>query len=196
MSEDIGPIVVEADELKLVEGCRKGDADARKQLYTLYAEQMLAVCYRYTGNLDDAHDVLHDGFIKIFTHFSFRGDGALKSWMYKVMSAQAIDFMRRKNASGLMLMDSEELPDLLDVDEKAVMEEARGIDEETLMHMVAQLPEGCRMVFNLFVFEDKSHKEIAELLHIQPETSKSQFRYAKKLLATKIKQYVEHEGKR
>ena len=187
---------MEADELKLVEGCRKGDADARKQLYTLYAEQMLAVCYRYTGNLDDAHDVLHDGFIKIFTHFSFRGDSALKSWMYKVMSAQAIDFMRRKNASGLMLMDSEELPDLFDVDEKAVMEEARGIDEETLMHMVAQLPEGCRMVFNLFVFEDKSHKEIAELLHIQPETSKSQFRYAKKLLATKIKQYVEHEGKR
>ena len=107
MSEDVGPIVVEADELKLVEGCRKGDADARKQLYTLYAEQMLAVCYRYTGNLDDAHDVLHDGFIKIFTHFSFRGDSALKSWMYKVMSAQAIDFMRRKNASGLMLMDSE-----------------------------------------------------------------------------------------
>ena len=86
---------MEADELKLVEGCRKGDADARKQLYTLYAEQMLAVCYRYTGNLDDAHDVLHDGFIKIFTHFSFRGDSALKSWMYKVMSAQAIDFMRR-----------------------------------------------------------------------------------------------------
>lgn len=196
MSEDIGPIVVEADELKLVEGCRKGDADARKQVYTLYAEQMLAVCYRYTGNIDDAHDVLHDGFIKIFTHFSFRGDSALKSWMYKVMSAQAIDFMRRKNTSGLMLMDSEELPDLLDVDEKAVMEEARGIDKETLMHMVAQLPEGCRMVFNLFVFEDKSHKEIAELLHIQPETSKSQFRYAKKLLATKIKQYVEHEGKR
>ena len=56
--------------------------------------------------------------------------------------------------------------------------------------------EGCRMVFNLFVFEDKSHKEIAELLHIQPDTSKSQFRYAKSLLAKKIKQYVEHEGER
>ena len=110
-----------ADELKLVEGCRKGDADARKQLYTLYAEQMLAVCYRYTGNLDDAYDVLHDGFIKIFTNFSFRGESALKSWMYKVMSAQAIDFMRRKSASRLMLMDNEELPDIPDVDEKAVM---------------------------------------------------------------------------
>lgn len=180
----------------MVEGCRKGDADARKQLYTQYAEQMLAVCYRYTGNLDDAHDVLHDGFIKIFTHFTFRGESALKSWMYKVMSAQAIDFMRRKHANGLQLMDNEELPDLPDVDEQAVMAEARGIDEETLMNMVAQLPEGCRMVFNLFVFEDKSHKEIAELLHIQPDTSKSQFRYAKCLLAKKIKQYVEHEGER
>jgi RNA polymerase sigma-70 factor (ECF subfamily) len=116
--------------------------------------------------------------------------------MYKVMSAQAIDFMRRKHANGLQLMDNEELPDMPDVDEQAVMAEARGIDEETLMNMVAQLPEGCRMVFNLFVFEDKSHKEIAELLHIQPDTSKSQFRYAKSLLAKKIKQYVEHEGER
>lgn len=196
MSIDVGPLVVNADELIMVEGCRKGDADARKQLYTQYAEQMLAVCYRYTGNLDDAHDVLHDGFIKIFTHFTFRGESALKSWMYKVMSAQAIDFMRRKHANGLQLMDNEELPDLPDVDEQAVMAEARGIDEETLMNMVAQLPEGCRMVFNLFVFEDKSHKEIAELLHIQPDTSKSQFRYAKSLLAKKIKQYVEHEGER
>ena len=196
MSIDGCPLVVNADELKLVEGCRKGDADARKQLYTQYAEQMLAVCYRYTGNLDDAHDVLHDGFIKIFTHFTFRGESALKSWMYKVMSTQAIDFMRLKNANGLMLMDNEDLPDLPDVDEQAVMAEARGIDEETLMNMVAQLPEGCRMVFNLFVFEDKSHKEIAELLHIQPDTSKSQFRYAKSLLAKKIKQYVEHEGER
>lgn len=187
---------MEADELKLVEGCRKGDANARKQLYTQYAEQMLAVCYRYTGNLDDAHDVLHDGFIKIFTHFTFRGESALKSWIYKVMSAQAIDFMRRKHADGLLLMDNEELPDLPDVDEKAIMVEASGIDVETLMNMVAQLPEGCRMVFNLFVFEDKTHKEIADLLHIKLNTSKSQFRYAKSLLANKIKQYVKHEGER
>jgi RNA polymerase sigma-70 factor (ECF subfamily) len=187
---------VKADELKLVEGCRKGDADARKQLYTQYAEQMLAVCYRYTGNLDDAHDVLHDGFIKIFTHFTFRGESALKSWMYKVMSATAIDFMRRKHASGLQLMDSEELPDMPDVDEKAIMADARGIDEETLMRMVAELPEGCRMVFNLFVFEDKSHKEIAELLHIKPDTSKSQYRYAKNLLTSRIKHFIEHEGER
>ena len=187
---------MEADEVKLVEGCRKGDADARRQLYTLYAEQMLAVCFRYTGDMDDAYDVLHDAFIKIYTSFSFRGESSLKSWMYKVMSTQAISFMRDKHMTELMHMDSEELPDLPDVDEKTVAEEGRGIDDETLMRMVAQLPEGCRMVFNLFVFEEKPHKEIADLLNIKPETSKSQYRYAKNLLAKKIKQYVEHERKR
>lgn len=187
---------MEADELKLVEGCRKGDANARKQLYTQYAEQMLAVCYRYTGDMEDAHDVLHDGFIKIFTHFSFRGESSLKSWMYKVMSSQAVDFMRKKHTNLIMRMDREELPDVVDIDEKAVAEEGRGIDEQTLMRMVAGLPEGCRMVFNLFVFEGKAHKEIAELLHIKPDTSKSQFRYAKSLLAIKIKQFIEHERER
>ena len=187
---------MEADELKLVEGCRKGDANARKQLYTQYAEQMLAVCYRYTGDMEDAHDVLHDGFIKIFTHFSFRGESSLKSWMYKVMSSQAVDFMRKKHTDVITRMDGEELPDVVDIDEKAVAEEGRGIDEQTLMRLVAGLPEGCRMVFNLFVFERKAQKEIAELLHIKPDTSKSQFRYAKSLLAIKIKQFIEHERER
>ena len=187
---------MKADELKLVEGCRKGDANARKQLYTQYAEQMLAVCYRYTGDMDDAYDVLHDGFIKIYTRFSFRGESSLKSWMYKVMSTQAIDFMRQKHTNVITRMDEEELPDVPDMDEKTMVEEGRGIDEQTLMQMVAALPEGCRMVLNLFVFEGKSHKEIAELLHIKPETSKSQFRYAKLLLATRIKQFIEHERER
>jgi RNA polymerase sigma-70 factor (ECF subfamily) len=187
---------LKADELKLVEGCRKGDANARKQLYTQYAEQMLAVCYRYTGDMEDAHDVLHDAFIKIFTHFSFRGESSLNTWMYKVMSTQAIDFMRQKHTDVITRMDGEELPDVPDIDEQAVADEGRDIDEQTLLRMVAALPEGCRMVFNLFVFEGKSHKEIAELLHIKPDTSKSQFRYAKSLLTMKIKQYVEHERER
>lgn len=195
MSVLVNPIL-EADELKLVEGCRQGDANARKQLYTQYAEQMLAVCYRYTGDMDDAYDVLHDGFIKVFTNFSFRGESSLKSWMYKVMSTQAINYLRQKHSDLLTRMDWEDLPDTEDVDEKAVADDGRGIDEETLMNMVAELPEGCRMVFNLYVFEDKTHKEIAEMLHIKTDTSKSQYRYAKSLLATRIKQYVEHEGER
>ena len=69
------------NEIELIKGCRAGQDSARKELYTLYAKQMLAVCYRYTGDMDAAHDVLHDGFIKIFTNFSFRGESSLCTWI-------------------------------------------------------------------------------------------------------------------
>ena len=65
------------NEIELIKGCRAGKDSARKELYTLYSKQMLAVCFRYTGDMDAAHDVLHDGFIKIFTNFSFRGESSL-----------------------------------------------------------------------------------------------------------------------
>ena len=73
------------NEIELIEGCRAGKDSARKELYTLYSKQMLAVCYRYTGDMDAAHDVLHDGFIKIFTRFTFRGECALGTWVTRVM---------------------------------------------------------------------------------------------------------------
>ena len=68
------------NEIELIKGCRAGKDSARKELYTLYSKQMLAVCFRYTGDMDAAHDVLHDGFIKIFTNFSFRGESSLCTW--------------------------------------------------------------------------------------------------------------------
>ena len=84
------------NEIELIEGCRAGKDSARKELYTLYSKQMLAVCYRYTGDEDAAHDVLHDGFIKIFTHFTFRGECALATWVTRVMVTQAIDYLRKQ----------------------------------------------------------------------------------------------------
>ena len=84
------------NEIELIEGCRAGKDSARKELYTLYSKQMLAVCYRYTGDVDAAHDVLHDGFIKIFTHFTFRGECALSTWVTRVMVTQAIDYLRKQ----------------------------------------------------------------------------------------------------
>lgn len=69
------------NEIELIKGCRAGKDSARKELYTLYSRQMLAVCFRYTGDMEAAHDVLHDGFIKIFTNFSFRGEASLGTWV-------------------------------------------------------------------------------------------------------------------
>ncbi len=179
---------------ELVEGCRAGDQTARKTLYTLYAQSMLALCYRYTGDLDEAHDVLHDGIIKLFTHFTYRGECSLATWVRQVMISQAIDYLRHKKKFGNLIVNEEQLPDI--PDEAEVAQTGSQLSEEQLMAFVAQLPEGCRTVFNLYVFEEKSHKEIAALLHIKEHTSTSQLHRAKTLLAKRIKEYWAHERKK
>lgn len=154
---------------------------------------MLAVCYRYTGDMDEAHDVLHDGFIKIFSNFTFRGECSLATWMTRVMMTQAIDYLRRKQRFTQLVVSEERLPDV--IDEASVAESGSGLSEEVLMKFVAELPDGCRTVFNLYVFEEKSHKEIARLLHIKEHSSTSQLFRAKYLLAKRIKEYTAHERK-
>jgi RNA polymerase sigma-70 factor (ECF subfamily) len=180
-------------EVELVRGCRAGEDFARKQLYTLYAEQMLAVCYRYTGDMDAAHDVLHDGFIKIFTRFSFRGESSLRTWITKVMVTQSLDYLRRQKRMSQVVVLDERLPDIPDLPPE--VGNTGEIPQEKLMEFVAELPDGCRTVFNLYVFENKSHKEIGELLRIKEHSSASQLCRARFLLAKRIKEYVHEERK-
>lgn len=182
------------NEIELIEGCRAGADFARKELYTLYSKQMLALCYRYTGDMDAAYDVLHDGFIKIFTHFTFRGECALGTWVSRVMVTQAIDYLRKQQRFNRLVVVEEQLPDIADESEMA--EVGAHLSEEVLMKFVAELPDGCRTVFNLYVFEEKSHKEIAEMLHIKEHSSTSQLHRAKSLLIKRIKEYIDHERKR
>lgn len=154
---------------------------------------MLAVCYRYVGDIDEAHDVLHDAFIKIFSNFTFRGECSLVTWMTRVMMTQSIDYLRRKQRFNQLIVSDDHLPDV--VDEAETAESGSQLSEEILMQFVAELPDGCRTVFNLYVFEEKSHKEIARLLHIKEHSSTSQLHRAKSLLAKRIKEYTEHERK-
>lgn len=154
---------------------------------------MLAVCYRYVGDIDEARDVLHDGFIKIFSNFTFRGECSLATWMTRVMMTQSIDYLRRKQRFNQLIVSDDHLPDV--VDEAEAAESGSQLSEEILMQFVAELPDGCRTVFNLYVFEEKSHKEIARLLHIKEHSSTSQLHRAKSLLAKRIKEYTEHERK-
>ncbi len=179
------------NETELIEGCRAGKDSARKELYTPYSKQMLAVCYRYMGDIDAAHDVLHDGFIKIFTHFTFRGECALSTWVTRVMVTQAIDYLRKRQRFSQLVVNEEQLPDV--PDDTYIAENGNRLSEALLMRFVAELPDGCRTVFNLYVFEEKSHKEIAELLHIKEHSSTSQLHRAKSLLAKRIKEYTKHE---
>ena len=179
------------NEIDLIKGCRAGDESARKKLYMLYSNQMLAVCFRYTGDIDTAHDVLHDAFIKIFTRFSFRGESSLSTWLTKVMVTQSLDYLRREKRNSAWIVNEEQLPDIPEL-----TKDENNLSEEKLMMFVAELPEGCRTVFNLYVFEEKTHKEIAKLLGIKEHSSTSQLHRAKYLLAKKIKEFKNHEERK
>jgi len=182
------------NEIELIKGCREGSDSARKRLYTLYSSQMLAICFRYTGDMDVAHDVLHDGFVKIFTNFSFRGESSIRTWLTRVMVTQSLDYLRRQKRMNQVVQYDETIPEVADT--VISKEDANWISEEKLLGFIAELPEGCRTVFNLYVFEKKSHKEIAELLRIKEHSSTSQLHRAKFLLAKKIKEYVSHEERK
>ena len=173
----------------MTERCREGDNAARKQLYEQYADLLMAVCLRYCGDSDTAQDILHDGFLKAFrsfAQFQYKGDGSLRAWLTRIMVNGALEVLRKRNVFNEQPID--EMPG--DIEDE---EDIELIPPSVLMQFVRELPEGYRTVFNLYVFEDKSHKEIAEALGITEHTSSSQFFRAKKLLMKKVSAYLKHE---
>ena len=172
------------NETELVERCGKGDNLARKQLYERYAGQLMAICVRYTGDREVAQDVLHDGFLNIFRSFSqftYKGEGSLKAWLARIMVNEALGYLRKKASTNQEVI-VEELPDVIDGDE----DDFEQIPQSVLMQFIKELPDGYRTVFNLYVLEEKGHKEIAEMLGITEHTSSSQLYRAKTLLMKKI----------
>ena len=170
----------------MTDRCRVGDNQARKELYELYAEKMLCLCYRYAGDIDVAHDLLHDGFLKVFSSissFTYKGEGSLRAWLSRVFANTALEYLRRKDLlrQGISLDEVYDLPNEPEPD-------ARNLSMDILMRFVTDLPYGYRTVFNLFVFEHWSHKEIAAQLHINEKSSASQLNRARKILATRIRE--------
>lgn len=139
---------------------------------------------RYVPDKDDVPDVVQEAFIKIFTsivQYEYRGEGTLKMWLSRVTANEALGFLRRKGN----ITFTDNIPDEPIDDEPDISQ----ITNEALTEMIASLPEGYRVVLNLYVFGQMSHKEIADELGITPSTSASQFYHAKKMLADKIKEY-------
>lgn len=175
-------------EPELVVRCRRGENGARKELYTIYAKQMLALCYRYVGDIELAHDLLHDGFLKIylsFPQFTYRGEGSLMAWMRKIFVNLALAHLQKREIFQ-QIVSLESAYDLADSPEPEELEE---IPTDILMRFVSELPTGYRTVFNLYTFEEYSHKEIAAALHINEKSSSSQLYRAKNLLIKKVTEY-------
>jgi len=181
---------ISEEELSLQ--CQRGDMQARRTLYERYGGGLMAICLRYIGDRETAEDVLHDGFLRIFQsikQFSYQGEGSLKAWLSRVMVNEALGYLRKKNVQLQQEVLMTEIPDVPDTDDC----DLNDIPRSVLMKFISELPDGYRTVFNLYVFEEKSHKEIASLLGITEHTSSSQFYRAKSLLIKKINEYRKRE---
>lgn len=174
-------------EQQLAERLRSGDHAAMHDFYARYGGQMMAVCTRYTGNEEDAKDVLQDTLIKLFTHmadFTYRGSGSLRAWATRLAVNEALSFLRTKKREGWM-----ESVDLLPDTADEAPPPTDDVPPEVLHSLITALPQGYRTVFNLYVFEQMSHDEIARRLGIKRDTSASQLHRAKALLAKQITEY-------
>ena len=175
-------------EEQLVHDIKKGERTAMRRLYDQYSGFAMATALRYVPDRDDASDILQDAFIKIFQSigsYEYRGEGMLKSWIARIISNEALGFLRKHN--GITFTDN--IPDKSTDDDPDISLVA----DATLSGLIASLPEGYRVVINMYVFGNMSHKEIAAQLGITPSTSASQFFHAKQLLARMIKEHRKKE---
>jgi RNA polymerase sigma-70 factor, ECF subfamily len=166
-----------SDEM-LVSGCLKRESSAQKALYEKYKVQLFRVCLRYAKDRPEAEDMLQDGFIKIFSdlhQFSFQGP--LGGWMRRVVVNIALQHIR-KNKRLQMNEDIENIADEYQTDASVFSK----MNVKALTKLIQKLPDGYRVVFNMYVIEGYSHKEIAKQLNIQVNTSKSQLSKAKATL--------------
>lgn len=181
------------DEQRLAEQIRNGDNGAMRVFCSLYVPHLKAVCTRYVTDGEDASDVLQETLISIVTHisdFHYLGQGSLKAWATRIAVNESLNYIRRNRRQELTLQE-QYIDDIAEEEEDPPIED---IPPEVIQQMVRQLPTGYRTVFNLYVFEDKSHQEIAQLLGTSVKTSISQLHKAKNLLSQMIQTY--HDNKR
>lgn len=166
----------------LLKGCKNNDRKSQKILYETYAGRMLAICKRYVKTTQDAEDVLQEGFLKIFNQIHlFRNDGSFEGWMKRIFVGLSIDHFRKN-----LKTDSFNSIDSIDIEMKEDI--FAQISAKELIDTISDLPDGYRIVFNLFAIEGFSHQEIAEKLGISEGTSKSQFSRAKAKLIVLLKE--------
>ena len=170
---------------EFLKALQKDSRKAGRRLYDCYSGYVMAICLRYLSDSDVASDALQDTFVKILTRidsFEYRGEGSLKAWIGKIAANEALMHLKRQP-----LIFTDQLPDVSVEPEEP---DVGKVPLDVLYRMIGDLPAGYRAVFNLYVFEQQSHHEIARKLNISEGTSASQLLRAKRQLARKIKEYL------
>ncbi|WP_081208910.1 RNA polymerase sigma factor [Salegentibacter sediminis] len=163
----------------LIKRAAKNDKEAQRQLYEAHAGKMLSVCRQYIKDLQQAEEVMLNGFLKVFLHLkSFKSEGSFEGWIRKIMVRECISFLRSKK-DFQFLEDEFSQPEIAETVSSA-------LSAEEIQTLIDELPAGYRMVFVMYAIEGYKHFEIAELLKITEGTSKSQLFKARKILQEKL----------
>ena len=166
---------------KIIKQCQKQNRSAQKEIYTLFSPTLFSICLRYENNYEDAQDIFQEGFITIYNKIEqYKFEGSFEGWLKRIMVNQALTKLRTKNY--LQTDKLEEITDLVEEENDFAFE----IAYDDLLALVQELSQQYRQVFNLYVFEEYSHQEIAELLNISVNTSKSNLSRARNILKEKI----------
>lgn len=189
------------DETSLIRRALKGDGKAKYEIYQKYVRYLSAICSRYISDDEDVRDILQDAFLKIFSSlqdFRYQGQGSLKAWMGKIVLNESLKFLRKNSKMTLVGLSEKEdtLPDEDSLSGNPAADDIRtdDIPSSEIHRMIRELPDGYRAVFNLYVIEGLSHREIASRLGIREASSASQLHRAKALLATKIREWHKNQG--
>ena len=165
---------------EIINGCLKNDRAAQKALYDQYKTKMYTLAYRITNNFEDANDVLQEGFLQVFENLkSFRGHSQLGTWIHTIIARAALKKIRNRIHFDELSETGKDVP----IDWSGIT------DVEYLEKAIASLPDGYRSIFTLYEIEGFKHREIAEMMNISVNTSKTQLYKAKRMLQEKLKDY-------
>ncbi|AMC11229.1 RNA polymerase subunit sigma-70 [Lutibacter profundi] len=172
---------------KLIKQCAKNDRKAQEEIYQLFAGKLFSICLKYSKNKQEAQDNFQDGFVTIFNKIGqFKFKGSFEGWLKRIMVNTILLKYRQKNVLNIVV--TEEIPDevIVDVDDEE-------ISLDFLLNLIQELPDRYRMVFNLYVLDGYSHKEISKMLCIAEGTSKSNLARARAILKNKIELHQEEQ---
>ena len=173
----------------IITGCIAGNRNCQSDLYKLFSPKMMIVCLRYSKNLEEAEEILQDGFIRVFKFIGqFKNEGSFEGWVRKIMVNCALQKLRSQvNLRPVISLNAESHDETF---QNTIVENMNG---KEMMQMVQELSPAYRMVFNLYHFEGYKHREIAELLGVGEGTSKSNLAQAKRILQNAVNKNLSTE---
>jgi RNA polymerase sigma factor (sigma-70 family) len=172
---------------KIINGCLSGDRRDQELLYRRHASKLYAVCLQYTGNDEEARDILQEGFIKIFENLAnYKHEGSFEGWIRRIMVNTALEQYRRRHN----LYRVDDIDQLQETDAEPENHDYAGLEANDLLSIIRELPPKYRVVFNLYALEGYSHKEISQMVNISEGTSKSNLSRARSILQRRVGSYT------